>query len=103
MQNKRQIIFLIVGTFVFSFIIYGLASSDHKTKQARLAPNAQILKNTKVYESPDLTSRVIDSLQQGIEVTIGEERSNFYRLIKVKGGAGLKEGFLLKEAVTETK
>lgn len=101
MRNKRQIIFLVIGTFVFSFIIYGLASSDHKRKQARLAPNAQVLKNTKVYESPDLKSRVIDSLQEGVEVTIGGERSNFYRLIKAN--SSLKEGFVLKETVTETK
>lgn len=103
MRNKRQFIFLIIGTLLFSFMIYALASKDHSIKKARFATNAKITKAAKVYERADRSSKIIDSLPQEANVTVGREYSNFYRLIKVEGDSKLKEGFLLKEFVSKNK
>lgn len=99
MRNKRQIIFLIIGTLLFSFMIYSLASRDHSIKKARFATNARVIKAAMIYEAADKNSKIVDSLPQDTNITVGRERSNFYRLIKVEGDSNVKEGFLHKEVV----
>ncbi|THF52994.1 SH3 domain-containing protein [Flavobacterium supellecticarium] len=103
MENKLRTFFLIAGTLLFSFIVYGLATSDYKSKKARLAPNAQTLIGTKIYKKPDLKSKVIDSLPENKDILIGKEYGNFYKIINAKDHPDSNAGFILKETVVETK
>ncbi|MBN9285301.1 MULTISPECIES: hypothetical protein [unclassified Flavobacterium] len=103
MKNKQQIIFLIIGTLLFSFIICDLAISDYKSKKARFAPNAQTSIETKIYNDPDLKSKIIDSLPKNIDITIGKEHSNFYKIIGSESHPSVKGGFIPKETVIKTR
>lgn len=103
MENKRQIIFLIIGTLFFSFFIYGLASRDYTEKKTRYAFNSHTLTETNVYKKPDLNSKIIGTLPANTNIRIGKESKYFYQVVKAEDQASVKGGYLPKEAVQKAK
>ena len=103
MKHKQQTIFIIIGTLLFAFLVYSLATSDYNPKKTRWAPNAQTWTKTKVYKNPDLKSKIIDSLPENTDITIGKGYANFYKIIKANDHPSSKAGFIPKETVIKTK
>ncbi|MCJ7932602.1 MAG: SH3 domain-containing protein [Chryseobacterium sp.] len=103
MKNKARNIVFIIGTLLFSAMIYRYAKRDHALIKERYRPNVQVTSAAPVYRKANLKSPVLDTLSTGTRIKTGKQNGAFYQIIFVEDNKTVRGGYIQNVNLRKTE
>ena len=100
-MKNRQKIFFIVGTIIFSILIFTIARQEHFSKTRVLVHNAVTISDSKIYESSSSRSKVIGAIPRDSKIKIRKVANGFYKILEKEGLKTTTESYILENSIVK--
>lgn len=101
-MKNRQKIFFIIGTIIFSILIFTLARQEHFIKTKELTYNAVTVNDSKVYNTSSLRSKVIGTIPGNSKIKVAKVANGYYRILEKDGVKPNIETYILENSIKKT-
>lgn len=99
MKNKTRNIILIIGTLLFSFLLYRSAKQDYDNIKIRFKPNVIVLSTTPIFKKANLKSKITDSILAGTQIKVGKKKGYFYHILYIEKNNAANGKYIQQKAV----
>ncbi|GEM_PF-3621301 len=101
MKNRKKI-FFIIGTIIFSILIFTIARQEHFIKTRVLTYQAVTLNDSKIYNSSSLKSKVIGTIPSNSKIKVAKVANGYYRILEKEGVKPNVETYILENSIKKT-
>lgn len=100
-MKNRQKIFFIVGTIIFSIIIFTIARQEHFIKTKVLMHNAVTVNDSKIYKSSSHKSEVIGTIPRDSKIKVRKVTNGFYKILEQEGVKPTSESYIQEKSIVK--
>jgi len=100
-MKNRQKIFFIIGTIIFSILIFTIARQEHFSKTKVLVHNAVTVTDSNIYERSSSRSKVIGSIPRNSKIKVRKVANGFYKILEKEGVKPSNESYIMENTIVK--